>query len=95
MLFYGEDSVAETVPITLIPISTPHYECTGDISRNSCVIDYHEVAIFINRNKCVVSLSMVALDQILLVNCHHCLSLQSFSMRREMPLLGSGWSCQC
>ncbi len=45
MLFYGEDSVPSTVPITFIPIVPPSYECTGDINRNSCVIDYHEVAI--------------------------------------------------
>ena len=49
MIFDGEDSVASTSPITLIPIATPSYECTGDITRNSCVIDYHEVYIDIVR----------------------------------------------
>ena len=46
MLFDGEDGVTLMTShhgITLIPIATPSYECTGDITRNSCYIDHHEV----------------------------------------------------
>ena len=36
----------EEVSATWSPILPPSFECTGDLRRNSCYIDYNEVSLY-------------------------------------------------